>query len=82
MQESVERDFQAYGRPFDAVTYFKCMGQFLTAVDDDWPAVVGNLTKVWKSWERLSRILGQEGANMRVSGMFFKVVVQAVMLLG
>ena len=82
MQESVERAFHSYGIPFDTVTYFKYMGRFLTAVDDDWPAVVGNLTKFWKSWARLSRILGQEGANMKVSRIFFKVVVQAVLLFG
>ena len=31
---------------------------------------------------RLTRILGREGANPRVVGMFFKSVVQAVLLLG
>ena len=43
--------------------------------DDDWPAVVGNLKKARKSWARMTRILGREGANPRVSGIFFKGVV-------
>ena len=48
--------------------------------DDDWPAVVGKLRKVRMIWERLARILGQEGSNPRVSGIFFKAVVQALLL--
>ena len=52
------------------------------AGDDDWPSVVVNLKGARDSWARLKRILGQEEANMRVSGMFFKVVVQAVLLFG
>ena len=46
----------------------------------DWMVVVGNLIKARKSWARLTRILGQEGANPRVSGIFFKAVVQTVIL--
>ena len=38
--------------------------------------------KAWKSWGQLSRILSQEGADKRVSGNFFKAVVQAVLLFG
>ena len=49
---------------------------------NDWQAVVGILIKAWKSWERMTRILGREGANSRVSGVFLKAVVQAVLLFG
>ena len=41
-----------------------------------------NLKNSRKSWAQLTRILGREGANLRVSGMFFKAVVQAVLLFG
>ena len=54
----------------------------MTAGDDDWPAVTGNLVKARKIWGRLSRTLRREGADNRVSGNFFKAVVQAVLLLG
>ena len=54
----------------------------MTAGDDDWPAVAGNLKKARKSWWRLSRILGREGATVRISGAFFKSVVQQVLLFG
>ena len=48
----------------------------MTSADDDWPAVLGDLKKVRKSWDWLMRILGWEGANPRVLGMFFKAVVE------
>ena len=54
----------------------------MTAGDNNWPAVVGNLSKARKSWGRLSRILRWEGADARVSGNVFKAVVQAVLLFG
>ena len=54
----------------------------MTAADDNWLAVVGNLKKAWKRWDRLTSILGQEGANPRVSRIFGKAVVQAVLILG
>ena len=64
------------------VTSFKYLGQILTASDDDWPAVVGNLRKARKSWTCLSRFLLREEVNLSLSGMFFKAVVQALLLLG
>ena len=62
------------------VTLFKYLGQVLTATDNDWMAVVGNLWKAQKIWARMERMLGQEGARPRFSGMFFKAVMQAVLL--
>ena len=52
------------------------------AGDDNCPAVMVKLKKARKSWAQLTRILGQEGSNLRVSGMLFKVVVQVVLLFG
>ena len=54
----------------------------MTAGDDNWPVVAVNLSKAQKSWGCLSRILFWEGADARVSGIFFKAVVQAVLLFG
>ena len=47
----------------------------MTAGDEDWPAVAGNLVKARKIWGRLVRILSREGADRRVSGTLFKAVV-------
>ena len=79
-REGAERAYQAYGRPLVTVTAFKCLGQIFTASDDNYPVVVGNLRKALKSWTRIERILIREGAIPRVSGIFFKAVVQAVIL--
>ena len=54
----------------------------MTAGDDDWPAVAGNLAKARKSWGRMQGILRREGATPRISGNFFKAVVQQVLLFG
>ena len=44
--------------------------------------VVWNLRKAQKSRERMEEILGREVASPRVLGMFFKAVVQEVLLFG
>ena len=46
----------------------------MTAGDDDWIEVVGNVGKPQKSWKRLSWILSREGADSKVSGNFYKAV--------
>ena len=46
------------------------------------PEVSGNLRKSRKSWTRMTRILGREGAYPRTSVLLFKAVVQAVSLFG
>ena len=48
--------------------------------DDNWMAVVKKLARARKVWIRTLRILSREGAAPRVSGFFFKDVVQAVPL--
>ena len=74
--------FEVYGKQLQSVPSFQYLGRTLTAGDDDWPAVAGNLGKARKSWGRLQRILSREGATKRVSGNFFKAVVQQVLLFG
>jgi hypothetical protein len=41
-----------------------------------------NLCKARKSWARISCILARDGATPRVSGMFYKAVVQSILLFG
>ena len=45
LRESTEMAFEAYGTPIETVTTFKYLGRVMTAVDDNWPAVAGNLVK-------------------------------------
>ena len=53
-RENSERAFEAYGAPIESVTDFKYLGRILTATDNDWTVVVGNLGKSRRSWGRLS----------------------------
>ena len=39
------RAFSAYGHPLDMVTSFWYLGRVISAADDDWPAVVSNLSQ-------------------------------------
>ena len=54
----------------------------MTDGDNDLAAVVGNLKNARKSWSWLTRIMVQEGTNPRLSRMFSKAVIQAVLLFG
>ena len=80
MRENLERAFHAYGKPMEAVSEFRYFGQLLTATDDDWPAVAGNIRKAWVIWGRLARVLGREGATPKVSRSFYTDVPQQVLL--
>ena len=41
--------FEVYGKQLQLVPSFQYLGRTLTAGDDDWPAVAGNLGKARKS---------------------------------
>ena len=82
MKEIVVRWFKACRRPIDTVTSFKYLGRVMTVLEENWPVFVGNLWKAWKSWSRFTRILGREGPIPGMSGIFFKAVVQAVLIFG
>ena len=81
-RESSEQAFEAYWEPIQNVSTFRYLGSVLTAGDNDWLAVVGNLGKARKSWGRLSRILIREGEYPKVSGNVYKAMAQLVLLFG
>ena len=64
----------------EAVLEFRYLGRLLTATDDDWPVVVGNIRKARVSWGRLVWVLGREGADPKVSRSFYTAVTQQVLL--
>ena len=66
----------------DNVTSFKYLGRVLTEGDDNCPEVEGNFRKARKIWMLMKRILIRERDYPKVSGLFFKEFVQAVLLLG
>ena len=58
------------------------MVRVMTEGGDNWLAVAGNQQKGRKNLVQMPRILSQEGAYTKVSGKFFKVVVQSEFLFG
>ena len=72
IRECTEMAFEVYGQQIKSVSRFTYLGKVMTAVDDEWPAVVGNLAKARKSWGRMQGILRREGATPRISGNFSK----------
>ena len=81
-RENEERAFHAYGKPMEAMSEFCYLGRLLTATDDDWRAVTGNIRKARVSWGRLARVPGREGADPKVSRSFYTAVTQQVLLFG
>ena len=57
----MERYFQAYREPLEVVTLFKYMVRVLTAGDNDWLEMAGNLRKAKNTLMCMKRILIHEG---------------------
>ena len=64
------------------VTSFRYLGRVISAADENRLAVIRNLAKARAVWRRRMRILCRERVMPRVSGFFFKIVVQSVLLFG
>ena len=82
LEITLKKAFHAYGTKMRLVTEFKYLGRVLTNTDDDWPAVAGNIRKARASWGRLARILGREGAYLKVTHSIYTAVTQQVLLFG
>ena len=77
-----ERYITAYGIPLAPFTSFKSLGIFLSAADNDCPAVVHKLRRALQKWVRLSWVLSREGADARTLGKIYVAVVQALIIYG
>ena len=62
-------------------TFFQYLGQVISASDDNRPELVRNFSREREVRNRMATILSREGAEPRLSGFFFKAVVQVVLLL-
>ena len=71
-----------YGEELERVEVFKYLGRLLAMDDNDMQAVRANLKKARKCWKMFSRLLRGENMDPRVCGMFYKAVVQSVLLFG
>ena len=81
-REFTDRAFSAYGCPLEMVTFFQYMVHMTSAADKNWPVVVRNLSRARLVWKKMTRIIIREGAEQQVSDLFFKTMVQEVLLLG
>ena len=61
---------------------FKYLGRMLEQSDEDWPEVRKNVDKACQVWSQLGKLLRREGAELQVSAMFYRAVVQSVLLFG
>jgi hypothetical protein len=64
------------------VTTFKYLGHILTSRDNNWEVAYWNLKKAKQRWATISRVLARESASPRVSALFYKAVIQTVLLYG
>jgi exonuclease III len=74
--------FTIYGTPLPSVNTFKYLGRPIASNDDDWPALYRNITRARRKWGMIRRVLTREGASPMISGMFYKAIVQSVLLYG
>jgi hypothetical protein len=72
--------FSVRGVPLESVSKFIYLCRQLSLTDDDWPDVVKNLAKSRRRWATIYRVSIRDGATPRISAMFYKAVVQSVML--
>jgi hypothetical protein len=74
--------FSVHGIPLESVSTFKYLGRLLSSTDDDWPTIYKNLSKARKRWGMVSRLLVQDNADPKTSGIFYKAIVQSILLYG
>jgi hypothetical protein len=72
--------FSVHDTPLEQVSSFDYLGRPLSLFGDDWHALNKNLGKARLRWALISRVLAREGASPRISAMFYKAAVQAVLL--
>ena len=66
----------------DGLDTLKYLGRMLDRSDDNWPAVRRNFGKAPQVWIRIRKLLRRERENPRVSEMFYRILVQAVLPFG
>ena len=82
IRAAMEEVFTLNGIPLERVRSFKYLGRILTDTNSDWPSLYHNLLKARRRWALVSRILEKEGASVRARGMFYKSIVQSILLFG
>ena len=66
----------------EEVATFKYLGRHLDQTYDDWPVIRRNIKRVKKVWGVLGKFLIRKGADPSVVEMFYRVVINVVILFG
>ena len=74
--------FTAGDATLETVQEFRYLGRVLTKMDNDLPAATRQLQKARVRWARLARVLRQEDIQPSIASIFYKVIIQAVLLFG
>ena len=77
-----EQRFYAYGNALRNIDLFRYLGPMLSAADTDVPALRRNLKKARGVWRRISNVIAKDSVPATIAGMFFRVVVESVLLYG
>jgi hypothetical protein len=77
---ALQQPFMAYGDELARVEVFKYLGRLLAYKDNDTKAVRGNIKKARRIWARLSHTIRSENASPCACGVFYKAIVQLILL--
>lgn len=72
--------FSLSDQPLPKVTTYRYLGRLLTSNDSDWPTLYHNLSKARRQWSCIARVLVTEHVQPKAAGMFYKAVVQSILL--
>ena len=78
--EASQRSFTVNGTTLERVNTFVYLGRSIAFNNSDWPVLYRNLKKAQQRWAMVVRVLEHEGASPRAKGLFYKAIVQAVLL--
>ena len=79
---ATEQVFRVKTALLESVSAFKYLGRPLSSSDNDWPAIYRNLAKARKRWALVARVLRRDDAKPKVMAIFYKAIVQSVLLYG
>jgi hypothetical protein len=80
--QGLEAEFLVNEDILEPVSCFQYLGCPVTCEGNDFSAVLYNIAKAWQRWAQVSKVLSCQGADTQVSGYFYKVIVQSVLLYG
>ena len=74
--------FHVEGQVLDRVEHFRYLGRVISHTNSDWPAIFRQLTRARQRWAMIARVVAKLQIPAKAAGMFYKAIVQAVLLYG